>query len=50
MHRKSVTVEGKLISYMAGGEGNAVMLLHGFGVDSTAWSEQINQLKKTIVL
>lgn len=46
MHRKSITVEGKLISYMAGGEGNAVMLLHGFGVDSAAWSEQLNYLKK----
>ncbi len=46
MHRKSITIEGKLISYMAGGEGNAVVLLHGFGVDSTVWSEQINYLKK----
>ncbi len=46
MHRKSITVEGKLISYMAGGEGNAVVLLHGFGVDSTAWTAQIDHLKK----
>jgi len=47
MHRKSITVEGKLISYMAGGEGNAVMLLHGFGIDSSAWMEQINYLQKS---
>lgn len=47
MHRKSITVEGKLISYMAGGEGNAVVLLHGFGVDSSAWLEQINYLQKS---
>ncbi|MGN7782970.1 alpha/beta hydrolase [Niabella sp. 22666] len=47
MHRKSITVEGKLISYMAGGEGNAVMLLHGFGIDSSAWLEQINHLQKS---
>ncbi len=47
MHRKSITIEGKLISYMAGGEGHAVVLLHGFGVDSTVWLEQINYLQKS---
>ncbi|HTG56780.1 MAG TPA: alpha/beta fold hydrolase, partial [Niabella sp.] len=47
MHRKSITIEGKLISYLAGGEGNAVVLLHGFGVDSSAWVEQINYLQKS---
>lgn len=46
MHRKSITIEGKLISYMAAGEGNAVVFLHGFGVDSAAWLEQIGYLQK----
>ncbi len=46
MHRKSITIEGKLISYMAAGKGNAVVLLHGFGVDSAAWLEQIGYLQK----
>lgn len=32
---------------MAGGEGNAIVLLHGFGVDSSAWLEQINYLQKS---
>jgi pimeloyl-ACP methyl ester carboxylesterase len=46
MHRKSITVEGKLISYIAAGGGNAVVLLHGFGVDSAAWNAQINYLQE----
>ncbi|MCH5598496.1 alpha/beta fold hydrolase [Niabella ginsengisoli] len=45
MERKTTTVEGKVISYITAGDGKAVVLLHGFGVDSTAWSEQIEYLK-----
>lgn len=46
MHRKSITLSGKLISYMAAGEGNVVVLLHGFGTDSASWTEQIRHLHK----
>lgn len=50
MERKSISAEGKIIHYHIAGAGKAVMLLHGFGADSSIWNEQIAHLSKTHLL
>ena len=46
MERKSITYHNKIISYGLGGGGTAVILLHGFGEDSSVWQEQAAYLEK----
>lgn len=46
MEKKSVSFNGKIISYNVAGAGKAVMLVHGFGIDSSAWNEQVEFLRK----
>ncbi len=46
MERKSITINNRLVSYNTGGEGKAIILLHGFGEDSTVWQEQASYLEK----
>ena len=50
MERKSITVDGKIISYKIAGDGKALMLLHGFGADSNIWDEQISFLSKNYLI
>ncbi|WP_346238217.1 alpha/beta fold hydrolase [Niabella insulamsoli] len=45
MEQKTTTIEGKIISYKTAGDGKAVVLLHGFGADSSIWEEQMAHLK-----
>lgn len=42
MQQKALTVNDKKFSYSTKGEGPVVMLLHGFGEDSTVWNRQYN--------
>ena len=42
--------QGKNVSYQMTGEGNAVVLLHGFGEDSTIFNHQIDLLKDVCLL
>ena len=42
--------QGKNVSYQMTGEGNAVVLLHGFGEDSTIFNHQIDILKVDCLL
>ena len=44
--KKSFEDEGSHISYNVVGEGRPVILLHGFGEDSTIWDEQVLALQK----
>jgi len=46
MERKSISIDSKIISYYTAGDGKALVLLHGFGADSTIWEEQISYLSK----
>lgn len=46
MERKSININNRTISYRAGGEGDAVILLHGFGEDSNVWQQQAEYLEK----
>ncbi len=50
MERKSLSVEGKIISYKIAGSGKPVILLHGFGVDSSIWDEQLYFLSKNYLV
>ena len=45
MQTKSFLFQNKNIQYKVYGEGKPVILLHGFGEDSTVWKAQINYLK-----
>ena len=42
---KEIQITGKKISYRVIGEGNPVMLVHGFGEDGTVWNNQVDFLK-----
>ncbi|MES2848477.1 MAG: alpha/beta hydrolase [Bacteroidota bacterium] len=50
METKSFLFQNKKIQYRVYGEGKPVILLHGFGEDSTVWQPQINFLKKDFLL
>ncbi len=42
---KEIQITGKKIFYRIIGEGNPVMLVHGFGEDGTVWKNQVEFLK-----
>jgi len=42
---KEIQITGKKIFYRVTGEGNPVMLVHGFGEDGTVWNNQVDFLK-----
>ena len=42
---KEIQITGKKIFYRVTGEGNPVMLVHGFGEDGTVWNNQVEFLK-----
>ncbi|HVK96723.1 MAG TPA: alpha/beta hydrolase [Flavisolibacter sp.] len=44
MLRKEIKYQGKSIKYSASGEGQPVVLLHGFGEDSWVWKHQVEAL------
>lgn len=44
--KKIVDFKGRKISYSVYGEGNAVILLHGFGEDDSVWKNQIPFLQE----
>ena len=44
MHEKEVTLKGKRLYYRTIGQGHSVVLLHGFGEDSTVWKNQIDAM------
>src|SRR5438874_12673400 len=46
MQNKTFSFQNKSIHYKITGEGKTVILLHGFGEDSTVWQPQINFLEK----
>ncbi len=46
MTEKSVQFDDKAIHYKLYGNGKPVMLIHGFGEDSTVWQPQIDHLSK----
>ena len=50
MERKSITIEGKIISYNMAGEGSAVVLLHGFGADNNVWNDQVDFLSRNYLV
>lgn len=50
MERKSITIEGKIISYNIAGDGRAVVLLHGFGADSSVWENQVHFLSRNYLV
>jgi pimeloyl-ACP methyl ester carboxylesterase len=43
--QKQINIQGKQIFYRIIGSGNPVVLIHGFGEDSTVWNKQIESLK-----
>lgn len=45
MNQKSIIHNNKILSYKTGGEGEAVVLLHGFGEDSSVWEEMAAYLQ-----
>ena len=45
MIQKQINIEGKQIFYRIIGSGNPVVLIHGFGEDSTVWNKQVESLK-----
>jgi pimeloyl-ACP methyl ester carboxylesterase len=42
MELKQITYKNSTLSYRVGGEGNAVVLLHGFGEDGEVWRNQLD--------
>lgn len=44
--RKSFEYNGATVFYTVEGEGNPVLLMHGFGEDSTVWKEQVPVLQQ----
>jgi pimeloyl-ACP methyl ester carboxylesterase len=50
MEKKTININHKIISYTVTGSGNPVMLLHGFGEDTTVLQNQIEILQKNYLL
>ncbi|MEO8173555.1 MAG: alpha/beta hydrolase [Sediminibacterium sp.] len=48
--QKSFHYQSAIISYAVYGKGKPVVLLHGFGEDSTVWKEQVDFLKEHCLL
>src|SRR5688572_9814357 len=40
MEQKEINYNGSRLSYKVSGQGSAIVLLHGFGEDSTVWRNQ----------
>jgi len=47
MQEKKVSVNGKNIFFRQTGNGDPVILLHGFGEDGTVWNRQFNALNQS---
>ena len=45
MEKRTVSINNQIISYKTAGDGDAVILLHGFGEDSSVWQQQLEYLK-----
>lgn len=45
MENRTISINNKIISYKIAGEGECVILLHGFGEDSNVWQDQAYFLK-----
>lgn len=45
MEQKEIRYKGSRISYLSRGEGQPVILVHGFGEDGTVWRSQLDALK-----
>src|SRR5712671_5864844 len=45
MQHKTFLFENKTVHYTVSGKGKPVMLLHGFGEDSSVWESQVNSLQ-----
>lgn len=45
--QKEIAYKNKIVAYRVEGEGEVVLLLHGFGEDSHIWDGQINFLKSS---
>ena len=43
---KTIVYREKNISYNVSGDGQAVVLIHGFGEDGNVWKEQVQFLEK----
>jgi pimeloyl-ACP methyl ester carboxylesterase len=50
MQIKNINWQGLSIQYKVTGEGKTVVLLHGFGEDSTVWQSQIDFLQQNFRL
>ncbi len=50
MENKSLLFHKTKVTYKTYGSGNAVVLLHGFGEDSSIWDEQVAYLKENYFL
>ena len=46
MEHKEINFKGKRISYVTTGQGQVVVLVHGFGEDGTIWKNQYEALKE----
>ncbi|MFL5788862.1 MAG: alpha/beta fold hydrolase [Flavisolibacter sp.] len=44
MERKTILFQNSRITYLVIGEGNPVLLIHGFGEDSSIWNNQYNKI------
>lgn len=47
---KQIDFSGSVISYAVNGNGNPVVLVHGFGEDSEVWKKQVDFLQKDFKL
>ena len=47
---KEIIIQGKKIFYRQFGEGNPVMLVHGFGETGDIWQQQVEFLKDDFLL
>ena len=45
MQNRSIIFRGSRIRYAIYGQGKPVVLIHGFGEDSSVWNEQVDFLK-----
>lgn len=45
MLEKQIEYKGSPLYFTVYGEGNTILLLHGFGEDGTVWNEQLNALQ-----
>ncbi|MFT4092390.1 MAG: alpha/beta hydrolase [Niabella sp.] len=46
MDTSTIIINNRIVSYKTAGDGDAVILLHGFGEDSAVWQEQAGYLER----